>query len=67
MGGVPKDEAGIADAIREGVDLLVLQAEYEIDAARSAWTGPKDMLASSSVTTGASGAPGIDWVSVMDY
>lgn len=33
-GGVPKDESGIADAIREGVDLLVLQAEYEIEAAR---------------------------------
>jgi diaminopimelate decarboxylase len=33
FGGVPKDEAAIADAIREGVDLLVLQAEHELEAA----------------------------------
>jgi len=33
VGGVPKDEKGIADAIECGVDLLVLQAGYEVEAA----------------------------------
>ena len=33
FGGVPKDEAAINDAIRLGVDLLVLQADHEIQAA----------------------------------
>lgn len=34
FGGVPKDEDAVEDAIREGVELLVLQADHEVDAAR---------------------------------